>query len=638
MDAMIKRDKGGKPGSLVLIILLILFVFSTGAEATCTYTISPTNQSFSSNGGTDSISVATQSGCSWTVTENLDWVTITSGSSGTGNGTVTYSVSVNNTGQSSEGTITIGNQTFTIRQAKSVFNDVTDPTHWAYPYIYAIYTEGITTGCGNNNYCPYDSVTRGQMAAFIIRALYGENFTYTTTPYFSDVPSDSWAFKYVQKLKDDGITTLSGTYMASSVVSREQMAAFIGRAFLGMDNDSTASDVAAVLQSTGPFGAFMVDKNGEMLLPLVDRDASGNATKITGALYTNNVSGTSAVVYLGDDGMPTKTVMGDYILLFSNWSADGKTVDIAKIYTPTNYIEVFKGVSVNASSAAFQSVSVATKVASNRNSISTKATCFPVCDTNTKNLAELLKIAGLGISLGTCGIATTVSLGAMALPCIGVIVSTASLVVGNETWLGNLESTERILGTVDVFQCALLPVLLDPVPCYSVALDLSSRTLNLLDKTLDENSGLVTTANIFLSDPSQPSGVVQQGGGLPSCPDDTYECTPGGAMSYLPCYPDGVRQCGASCTWGPCVGVCGDGICDTSIAGENSTNCPSDCHTVCGDSVCAAGEEISCPQDCQLNSCCVSTNDCPSETPYECGSGCCCCGWGSVCTANHVCS
>jgi hypothetical protein len=227
------KDKKGKLGSLILIILLILFVFSTAEAATCTYTISPTNQSFSSYGDTDSISVTTQSGCSWTATKSLDWVSITSGSSGTGSGTVTYSVSANSTGQPRKGTITIGNQNFTIRQAKSVFNDVTDPTYWAYPYIYAIYTEGITVGCGNNNYCPYDSVTRGQMAAFIIRAKYGEDFTYTQTPYFSDVPPTHVFFKYVQKLKDEGITAVTGSYGVDSDVTRGQMAAFIIRALYG---------------------------------------------------------------------------------------------------------------------------------------------------------------------------------------------------------------------------------------------------------------------------------------------------------------------------------------------------------------------------------------------------------------------
>jgi hypothetical protein len=81
----------------------------------CTYSISPTSQSFGSSGATGSVSVTTQSGCTWTASESLDWVTITSGSSGTGSGTVTYSVSAN-TGSIRTGTMTIAGQTFMITQ------------------------------------------------------------------------------------------------------------------------------------------------------------------------------------------------------------------------------------------------------------------------------------------------------------------------------------------------------------------------------------------------------------------------------------------------------------------------------------------------------------------------------------------
>jgi pimeloyl-ACP methyl ester carboxylesterase len=122
-----------------------------------------------------------------------------------------------------------------------IFSDVPSD-YWAYDYIIAIYDAGITTGCAQDNpdtpenerrYCPEDSVTRGQMAAFIIRSKFGENFTYTTTPYFSDVPSGHVFFKYVQKMKDEGITVTTGTYMVDDVVTREQMAAFIIRSKFG---------------------------------------------------------------------------------------------------------------------------------------------------------------------------------------------------------------------------------------------------------------------------------------------------------------------------------------------------------------------------------------------------------------------
>ena len=61
-----------------------------------------------------------------------------------------------------------------------------------------------------------------------------ESFGYTPSPYFQDVPDTHVFFKYVQKLKDTGITVLSGTYRIDDYVTREEMAAFIGRAFLGM--------------------------------------------------------------------------------------------------------------------------------------------------------------------------------------------------------------------------------------------------------------------------------------------------------------------------------------------------------------------------------------------------------------------
>lgn len=251
------RKGRGNLDSLLIIIFLILFGVSTVGAATCTYTISPTSQSFCSNGGTDSITVTTQSGCSWSVTESLDWVSLLAGRSGTGSGMITYSVSLNDTGQPRKGAITIGNQTFTIRQAKSVFKDATDPTYWAYPYIYAIYMEGITVGCKNNEYCPLDKVTRGQMAAFIIRSSYGENFNYTTTPYFTDVPSANVFFRYVQKLKDVGITAVSGTYDIDGYVTRGQMAAFIIRALYGENFEFTTSRYFSDVPTTNVFFKYI---------------------------------------------------------------------------------------------------------------------------------------------------------------------------------------------------------------------------------------------------------------------------------------------------------------------------------------------------------------------------------------------
>jgi hypothetical protein len=189
---------------------------------------------FSAASGQGSITItAANSDCSWwQMASNNDWISITSGYSGTGSGTVTYSVAANTTGSHRKGTITIEGQTFTVRQAGSTFTDVFSENVFT-PYIYSIFTEGITVGCGSGMYCPSSNVTRGQMAAFIIRSIFGENFTYTQTPYFGDVPSSHTFFKYVQKMKDEGITAVTGTYMVDNMVPREQMAAFIIRSKFG---------------------------------------------------------------------------------------------------------------------------------------------------------------------------------------------------------------------------------------------------------------------------------------------------------------------------------------------------------------------------------------------------------------------
>ena len=112
------------------------------------------------------------------------------------------------------------------------FTDVPS-AHTFFKYVQKLRDDGITAVSGTYDVNGY--VTRGQMAAFIIRAKYGETFSYTTTPYFSDVPSTHNFFKYVQKLKDTGITAVTGTYYVDNNVTRAEMAAFLARAFLGME-------------------------------------------------------------------------------------------------------------------------------------------------------------------------------------------------------------------------------------------------------------------------------------------------------------------------------------------------------------------------------------------------------------------
>jgi len=82
----------------------------------CTYSISPTAQSFTDSGGADKVSVTTPSGCSWTAVSNASWLVITSNSSAIGNGMINYSVLYNPDVSKRTGTLTVAGQSFTVTQ------------------------------------------------------------------------------------------------------------------------------------------------------------------------------------------------------------------------------------------------------------------------------------------------------------------------------------------------------------------------------------------------------------------------------------------------------------------------------------------------------------------------------------------
>jgi hypothetical protein len=115
------------------------------------------------------------------------------------------------------------------------FGDV--PTdYWAAAFIKQLAAEGITTGCGNGNYCPEHPVTRAQMAVFLLRSEHGAAYTppgVGAGTGFGDVPPDYWAATWIKQLVAEAITSGcgSGNYCPEDPVTRAQMAVFLVRTF-----------------------------------------------------------------------------------------------------------------------------------------------------------------------------------------------------------------------------------------------------------------------------------------------------------------------------------------------------------------------------------------------------------------------
>jgi len=108
--------------------------------------------------------------------------------------------------------------------------------YWAWRYIEGLYLSGITGGCTASplNFCPSVTITRDQMAVFLLRGIRGSAYTPppATGTVFADVPADFWAAAWIEQLYAEGITggCGSGNYCPSTPVTRDQMAVFLLRA------------------------------------------------------------------------------------------------------------------------------------------------------------------------------------------------------------------------------------------------------------------------------------------------------------------------------------------------------------------------------------------------------------------------
>ncbi|CAN5547534.1 hypothetical protein BH23CHL10_BH23CHL10_00760 [soil metagenome] len=88
----------------------------------------------------------------------------------------------------------------------------------------------ITAGCSSTNFCPSGTVTRGQMASFLARAM---DLPPTAIDFFADDNGNKHEGA-INRVAAAGITSgcsLANSYCPDGTVTREQMAAFLYRAF-----------------------------------------------------------------------------------------------------------------------------------------------------------------------------------------------------------------------------------------------------------------------------------------------------------------------------------------------------------------------------------------------------------------------
>ncbi len=201
-------------------------------------------------------------------------------------------------------------------------------------------TAGITAGCNppaNDQFCPEDKVTRGQMAAFLVRA-----YAYTDPgkgDWFTD--DDGTTFEAdIDRLATAGITLgcnppANDRYCPDDLVRRDQMASFLGRAeeLTPMVPpppaiprvETVVSGLASPLFVTSPPGddrLFVVEKPGYVRIVEDDRLVSTPFLDIS-----DLVSGGSEQGLLGLAFHPDYAVNGRFYVSYTDTGGDSRVVE-----------------------------------------------------------------------------------------------------------------------------------------------------------------------------------------------------------------------------------------------------------------------------------------------------------------------
>ena len=108
-----------------------------------------------------------------------------------------------------------------------------DPFH---QYVETIFRNGVTAGCSGGNYCRDTSVSRAQMAVFLLKSEHGSAYTppaCVPPGVFPDVPCPGQFTDWIEQLAAENITTGcgGGNYCPGNANTRGQMAVFIVKTF-----------------------------------------------------------------------------------------------------------------------------------------------------------------------------------------------------------------------------------------------------------------------------------------------------------------------------------------------------------------------------------------------------------------------
>ena len=187
--------------------------------------------------------------------------------------------------------------------------------------------------------------------------------------------------------------------------------------------------------------------------------------------------GDELLVELDEDGYPSRAYVNDHVVLFENY--EGRRVDLA-VVTPRGRVEIVRGVEIEGADAALNRL----------NNASAKALSW----------SGALEIAGAGLSIGSCAIASAKALATVgiaiplvALACSNAVIKTTALLLPEDE-TGLRASTAGFGAIASGVGCAAEGLLGNPLECAAVAVDVVTGVVVIAKDRFAESESEIATA------------------------------------------------------------------------------------------------------------------------------------------------
>lgn len=223
-------------------------------------------------------------------------------------------------------------------------------------------------------------------------------------------------------------------------------------------------------------------------------DTDGNLMTVQAGSVTWKASdGNDIVVYYGDDGFPTRAVIGEQVILFGGWDTTNNTVNIGMIQADGTTLTEHD-VSVDATIMARLQTLIANLSSDANAQIVFSDDGVPVMKwswptVTTGDLANAVQFGGTLFSAGLCGASVGAALASGGIATPGVALACASTAMYFATELDIIgedsafaEATGGTLVLIDAAQCAGG----DPTACAGIVIEATGKVLEASAATQED--------------------------------------------------------------------------------------------------------------------------------------------------------